>query len=53
MSTPFHETRMGRTVIERDLPQLVESLRQIAAELKALNQHLAQSKETRLDPPEG
>ena len=35
---PFHETRIGRTVLEKDLPLIIEYLRQIAHELHVMNQ---------------
>jgi len=40
MSVPLHETRLGRTLLERDVPKLVESLPEIVVELKRLNDTL-------------
>ncbi len=36
----FHETRMGRTVIEKDIPDIVMALQEIATELRLLRQDL-------------
>lgn len=49
---PFHDTRMGRTFHERHVPAIVEALQQIAAELKRLNDALAERGGERRDPPQ-
>ena len=52
MSIPFFDTRIGRTVLERDLPAAIEALREIAAQLKLLNAHLVQINEGHRDQRE-
>lgn len=47
---PFHQTRMGRAVIERDIPRVVSALQDIATELRTLNEQLRQIREASDEP---
>ena len=48
---PFYQTRLGRDVLQRDLPDLLAVLREIAAELKTLNATLQRSGGEHREPP--
>ena len=52
MSVPFFDTRIGRKVVERDLPAAIDALREIAEQLRILNGHLARIEEVKRDPKE-
>ena len=41
MTVPFHETRMGHRFLQRDVPNLISAVQEIAEQLKQLNAHLA------------
>jgi DNA-binding ferritin-like protein len=45
MTVPFHETRMGHSFYERDVPKIAKALDEIAEQLRQLNEHLRTRKE--------